>query len=244
MIRIIDSREGASYARGMIEAKVLKPTVLFQRLSGEWVERVCAVATPESYRRGHVLFRQGQQAQAIWVVQEGWVHLIRSSQGQEPSAGVLIFTITPREALCGLSAIEAGVYHVSAIAGTNCRVIRIPGAIFREALREQGEFAYQVLRLCTRRIQHIAEQYGVMAEPVAKRIVRAILRLRQQFGATLPVTHRELAQMSWTTTESAIRMVRRLKQQGDVAGARGQLTIRNPNALEHFLTEVNGHWKV
>lgn len=64
-----------------------------------------------------------------------------------------------------------------------------------------------------------------MAEPVSTRIVRSILRLRQQFGATLPVTHRELAQMSWATTESAIRIVRRLKQQGYVIGARGRLTI-------------------
>ena len=75
------------------------------------------------------------------------------------------------------------------------------------------------------RIRHMAEQYGAMAEPVSHRIIRSILRLRQQFGETLPVTHRELAQMSWTTTESAIRAVRQLKRQGALIGRRGQLTV-------------------
>ena len=88
----------------------------------------------------------------------------------------------------------------------------------------------------------MAQQYGSMAEPVFYRIVRTLLRLQQQFGTTLPVTHRELAQMSWTTTESAIRVVRKLKQQRYLMGSRGRVLITRPQALERLLSHpTNGY---
>lgn len=198
-------------------------------------------AQMERYKKGATLFRQGERARNMWIVLEGWAHLVRSSEDRDASQGVVLFTITPDEALCGISALEAGVYNLSAIAGTECHVVRIPGKAFNEALREEPGFAYHALRLCARRIQHIAQQYGSMAEPVSDRVIRAILRLSQQFGATLPVTHRELAQMSWTTTESAIRVVRRLKAQGYVTGTRGRLRISDAHMLEQMVEQANGH---
>ena len=214
---------------------------LFKPLSPARFQRLLSASTMERYEKGRTIFHQGERAQAIWVVLDGWVHLVRSSSVDETSHAVVVFTITADEMLCGISAIDSGTYNVSAVVGAMCRALRIPGAVFQEALTHEPEFAYQVIRLCARRMRHIAQQYGSIAEPVASRIVRSILRLRQQFGARLPVTHRELAQMSWTTTETAIRMVRALKRQGLVRGMRGQLTIARPRALEQLLKQRNGH---
>ena len=224
----------------MINTTLIDAVPLFRHLSTERKRQIEFTSLAEQYEKGAVLFRQGQRAEAIWIIVEGWVHLVRSPDRSDGSRAVVIFTITPHEALCGISSIDSGVYNLSAIAATGCRAIRIPGELFREALRQEPGFAYQALRLCARRIQHIAEQYGAMAEPVSTRVVRTILRLAQQFGATLPVTHRELAQMSWTTTESAIRVVRRLKRHGIVTGTRGRLMIRKSKALEQALSHPNG----
>ena len=258
----------------MVHPEILQAIPLFQHLSERRLKRVVASSLLERYQKGAVLFRQGEHAEAMWVILEGWVHLVRSPEGDDPSTrtmatdrglardsapraikkvlrvlpvglhgsrAVVLFTITPREVLCGISAIESGTYNLSAMAGTDCRVVRIPGEAFNEALRHEPAFTYEALRLCARRIQSITQQYGAIAEPVPRRVVRAILRLRQQFGTTLPVTHRELAQMSWTTTESAIRIVRRLKQRGYMTGTRGRLRITQLKALERLLAQPNGH---
>ena len=213
---------------------------IFQLLSPQRLERLLAGAELQHYERGATIFRQGDVAEAVWVVLEGWVHLVRSPERDNGSHAVVLFTITPREALCGISALDSGTLKLSGAAGTDCRLIRIPSGAFIDALRHEPEFAYEVVRLCARRIQNIAQQYGAMAEPVLQRIIRTILRLREQFGDTLPVTHREIAQMAWTTTESAIRTVRRLKHLGVVQGTRGQLTLRNIKHLEHLLSAPNG----
>ncbi|MBI2174158.1 MAG: Crp/Fnr family transcriptional regulator [Candidatus Omnitrophica bacterium] len=223
----------------MISIQVLQQLSLFQGVSAEPIKKLAASCELEPYPKGATLFRQGQSAQFMWVIQQGWVHLIRASERNGRPRGVVIFTITPQEALCGISAIDSGVYNLSAIAGTHCQAVRIPSEGFRSLLLREPIFAFRSLSLCARRLQHIALQYGAMAEPVSNRIVRAMLRLQQQFGSTLPVTHRELAQMSWTTTESAIRIVRRLKRSGYVSGMRGRLNIRQAKDLEGLLVAEN-----
>ena len=223
----------------MVPATRLLKIPLFQHLSTSRLNRMRSGAILERYERGAALFRQGERAEAMWIVLDGWVHLVRSPDHQGKHA-VVLFTITPREALCGISALGSGTYTLSAVAGTTCEVVRIAGELFDDALRAEPQFAYHALQLCTRRIQNIAQQYGAMAESVSHRVIRAILRLRQQFGPTLPITHRELAQMSWTTTESAIRVVRRLKREGYVEGTRGQLVIHRSKALEQLVQRADG----
>ena len=115
----------------------------------------------------------------------------------------------------------------------------MPANIDESAWPDEAPRAY-TMRVAYAKVQHIAQQYGSMAEPVSQRIVRTLLRLHQQFGTTLPVTHRELAQMSWTTTESAIRAVRGLKRRGFVSGTRGRLMVKQAAALEQVLAHVNG----
>ena len=213
---------------------------IFQHISTRRLVTIAARARIERYEKGGTLFRQGERADAVWIVLEGWVHLVRSSAPNNGRRSVVLFTITPTEVLCGVSAIAPREYTASGVAGTDSRILRIPAVAFNEALTHEPTFAYHVLRLCASRIRHMAEQYGMMAEPVSHRIVRTILRLHQQFGDTIRVTHRELAQMSWTTTESAIRAVRGLKRRGFVSGTRGRLMVKQAVALEQVLAHVNG----
>ncbi len=219
---------------------MLRHIPLLRHISAARLKRLLAASRIEHYRKDAVLFRQDERAAAIWLLFKGWVHLVRSPDARNGSHAVVVFTITPDEVLCGISAIESGAYQVSGIAGTECQALRVPSATLNEALQHEAAFAYHALVLCARRLQHITLQYGGMAEPVALRLIRTILRLRQQFGTTLPVTHRELAQMSWTTTESAIRIVRRLKQHGYVSGTRGRLTVTRAQALSEMLERTDG----
>ena len=225
----------------MVDPQSVHAIPIFQPVSSIWQARLARDAVLERYLKGQRLFQQGERAKDVWAVLEGWIHLSRSGSGAD-GAPIVVFTVTPHDALCGISAMDSGKYNVSAMAGTACQALRIPASTLTEVLAHNPEFAYLTLRLCARRLQQIAEQYGAMAEPVADRIIRAILRLYRQFGQTLPVTHRELAQMAWTTTESAIRTVRRLKQAGYVTGSRGQLTLAQVPALEQLLGNDETFW--
>jgi len=225
----------------MIDTANLKRWSAFKMLSTIQHAALFRKAELRRYRRGEVLFRQGEVADAVWVVLTGWIHLVRTPAPGDAVHAVTLFTITPREVLCGVSAIEQQPYAADGIAGTDVTAVRVPGGDFDRTLRDAPEFAYRVLQLYAQRIRHMTEQYGSIAEPVSRRIVRSILRLRHQFGDQIPVTHRELAQMSWTTTESAIRIVRQLKARGIVAGHRGELRVVQPAELQELAHHSNGH---
>ena len=219
----------------MVKLAEVASCALLQRLSPAQLNRLLARAVVRTYRRGEIVFRQDAQADAVWLVLDGWVHLVRVPAAKDTAHAVVLYTVTPNDVLCGISAIDEGAYTTSGVTGTASRVLRIPAAVFREVVTREPRFAYHALQLCANRIRHMAYQYGAMTEPVAHRLIRAILRLQQQFGDTIPVTHRELAQMSWTTTESAIRSVRMLKRDGYLAGSRGRLTVRHAHELERLL---------
>lgn len=217
-----------------MDTRRLRRFRFFRTLAPERLRRLVEASRVVRVEKGAALFHQGAPAQDAWIVLEGWVHLVRNpaSHGAKP---VVLYTVTPADVLCGISVIEPSVYTATGLAGTRTTVLRIPRAAFDAALRGEPLFAYEALRLCAQRVHHMAEQHGVMAEPVPRRIIRAILRLQRQFGPTLPITHRELAQMSWTTTESAIRAVRKLKQRGLVRGRRGELRVTQGPALAQLL---------
>lgn len=198
------------------------------------------VSSRQLLQRGDVLFHQGSPADYVWLVLKGWVHVVRTGPGGS-GHDIVLFTVTPHEPVCGVSAFESDTYTASGIAGTFLEALQIPSGPFIEALKEEPGFAFDVLCACTERLRCIAQQYAMMGEPVSRRIARTLLRLQEQFGDKLPVTHRELAQMAWTTTESAIRTMGRLKQQGFAGGSRGVVILKRPQALSQWLQGSNGH---
>lgn len=201
-------------------------------------------ALRESYQRGSVLFRQGAAAEHIWFVLNGWVHLLREDTASDIAHAIAIFTVTPREMLCGISALSPGTYTATAVAADAVEALRVPAGLMRQILQQEPGVSYEVLKLCAERIRHMSEHCSLMVHDVPDRIIRTILRLHDQFGEVIPVTHRELAQLAWTTTESAIRCVVQLKRQGLIEGERGELTLRQPQALRRLLAKSENHAEV
>ena len=62
-------------------------------------------------------------------------------------------------------------------------------------------------------------------ERVEQRLARTLLMLSSKLGSSLPFTKQEIADMAGTTTETAIRVMSRLKQGGIIRSARGKVII-------------------
>ena len=64
---------------------------------------------------------------------------------------------------------------------------------------------------------------------------KALLGLAKKFGATVPLTHQELAEIAGTTHETATRTRNRFKQQGLIHSSRGKTTLVRPEQLQALL---------
>lgn len=228
-----------------MKATALEQLTIFKGASAGAKNRLINGAVKEHYHRGDIFFQQGKPAEHLWFVLEGWVHLVREDTADSVEHAIALFTVTPREMLCGVSVLSPpGTYTATAVAGGDVAALRLPAALTREILQEEPSVCYEVLRLCAQRLRHMSERCSLMAQDVPLRVTQTLLQLYEQFGATIPVTHRELAQLAWTTTESAIRAVSRLKQEGLVDGERGVLVLKRPQALRQLSMAGQRHGEV
>ena len=208
---------------------------LFRALAVTTLHKLSNRSRWRRFRKGEVLFEEGRPATSVWVIQRGWVYLMRRTPQGIP---VTIFTVTPEEVLCGFSAVVGqGRYYASAVAATDTTAIRVPHADFMRLLSHQPGFAEQVLAIYHTRMRHMAEAISLAQAPVAQRLAYVLLRLRATFGNTIPVTHQELAHMAGTRWETSIRTLSAMKRNGWITSSRGKMTVVLPQQLRTLLDD-------
>lgn len=212
---------------------ILAQVPLFRALPQMELENLATTCELRRYRKGETIFEEGRPAEAVWIVRRGWVSLVKGT----PHGGrAMIFAMTSAEPLCGISAFEHGVYSSTAVASTDTQLIKIPAEAFSRLLDRYPVLARQVLAICCQRIRRMAEAISLAQAPVEQRMAYVLLRLRQTFGKTIPITHQELAGMVGTRWETSIRTLSAMKRRGWVASSRGRMTVLAPRTLQALLT--------
>lgn len=213
----------------------LKRIELFRELPAGVLLNLASAVQTHRFRKGEVLFEEGRPALTVWLIQRGWVHLLkRTPVGTQAT----IFTVTPEELLCGVSSVVGKeVYYASAVAATETVAIGVPQAHFAKLLTQQPGFAGRVLAIYHTRMRHMAQAMSLAQAPVEQRLAHVLLRLRGAFGRTIPITHHELARMASTRWETSIRTLSAMRQRGWVSTSRGRVTILHPKELQHLLAQ-------
>lgn len=188
------------------------------------------------YPKGAVLFREGEPADSLWVLQQGWVRLVkRTADGKF----LTLDLVTPKDGVCGLSAFsDHNRYVATAVAAPPVEAVRLPALALRELLKSHPQFAACVTGILNQRFRHIAAAYADAYAPVEQRIASVLLRLTDDFGAHLPITRRELAELTGTTVETAIRITRRMQEEGTLRISRGRVTVLHPRSLSGKINRI------
>ena len=211
--------------------RLLEDVDVFKRLTLSERKRLAAVSREERFAKGETVFRAGEPAEAVWVVKEGRVHLMKFLEGGQTATTCVM---TPHESSCCLPALDRRPYPVDAIAATDSVVIRIPLTAFHELLQQNPTFLQDALGVFCDRLRQVEQKSCMLYDPVERRLAQALLTLSNKFGSTIPLTKHELAELAGTTVETAIRVLSHLKRQGMLTSSRGSTTIVNPHALKQL----------
>lgn len=207
---------------------------LFRAMSATRLSALEKTVELRRFRKGETLFNEGQPAESVWLIQRGWVYLVRRTPQGTP---VTICTVTPEEVLCGFSAVfSQRAYYASAVAATDTTAIRVPRTEFAHLLRERPGFAERILGIYHARMRHMAETISLAHAPVEQRLAYVLLRLRATFGTTIPITHHELSHMAGTRWETSIRILSVMKRKGWITSSRGKMTVSLPQQLQTVLS--------
>jgi CRP/FNR family transcriptional regulator len=83
----------------------------------------------------------------------------------------------------------------------------------------------------SQRLRRSKETQSFDQEPVETRILHILVNLVEEFGNTIPLTRREIAEMAGTTVETCIRTFSRLEDEGLVSSTRGKITVKDTQVL-------------
>jgi len=191
-----------------------------------------------SLRRSDTLFSQGQNADAVYLLEDGVVKLTRSGS----SGGRIILSICGAGYLIGEDAFsdESAIYYSDAEIISSAAVAyrfskealrrlwisnpEIVGAFMSYVVGRKTDLAQKVELLCLHdveyRILHYLAQLSHLVKP-----------LEEGVGYQLPITQLELADLVGATRETTSTTLNQLERRGLVKLSRRLLTISSPAVL-------------
>lgn len=123
----------------------LRGLFLFEKLTDEQLAWIAERAEVRTFAAGAPVFREGEPADALWVLIEGGLRLTRIASGEE----VTINETTHRGAYAGavraFAATASDVYLTSVYATTASRFLRLAAADFAELMRRWFPMAVHLL---------------------------------------------------------------------------------------------------
>jgi len=203
----------------------------FKALSAAERRSLASASMEKHYAKGETVFREGQPADAVCIVKEGRVHLMKFLEGGQASTTCVM---TGGDTFCCLPALDRQPYPADAVAAIDSVVVRIPTSAFHDVLQRNPAFLQRSLCLFCERLRQVEHRSCMIYDSVERRLAQALVTLSKKFGPTIPLTKHELAELANTTVETTIRVLSQLKKQGIIRSARGATTIVKPEQLHRL----------
>ena len=131
---------------------LLREIPIFADLSPDDLKLVAEIAREEWYPQNTVIFHQGDEGNMMFVIVEGRLQVVRSSNGAEQ----VLAQRGPGDFLGEMAIIESAPRLASLVTQSDVRVLAIDGETFKGILRERPDVSFAVIRSFSRRLREMA----------------------------------------------------------------------------------------
>src|SRR5581483_2296763 len=177
--------------------------------------------TVKKIPKGGSIFLEDDPANFIWFVLNGHI----KETNHLPNGKILTLGRVRTNGMFGVLALEGGKYSCHCLAETESTVSAFPIRIFRTFMEKYPVLALAVAIDIARTLRHSREARMLSHEPAEKRVIHVLKELEADFHDAIPMTRKEIADMTGTSTETCIRIMARFKQEGFLSGAPGRTAI-------------------
>ena len=196
--------------------QIAKASVLLSSLPDELIEIILSQTETRSFDRGTTIFLQGEPAEIVYIVLEGWVKLFRISQN---GAEAVVAVFTKGQSFGEAAAFRNDVYPVAAEAVTECRVMPVRAGLIFSLMKSHPELCTAMLASTFRHLHALVAQVEQLkAHTGAQRLAEFLLELcpvsEGSCAVTLPYDKVLIAGRLGMKPESLSRSFARLKEVG------------------------------
>jgi CRP-like cAMP-binding protein len=223
--------------------EVLKATPLYRHLSSEDLSRLAAVSRTRGFEKGDTVFREGDPSDNLYSIVDGRVKVVKLL----PSGKELILEIFGAgDPLGAVVAYEGRPFPASAIAVERTLCVIVGRRDFFALLENRPSLVRGYLLGLTQRLVELTRRIPEIAGGrVESRFARRFLKLadkmgRPQSAATfipMPLSRQDLADLTGTTIETAIRQMSRWGKERLVVTEKDGFLLHDRQALERLAIE-------
>lgn len=214
---------------------IIKNCPLFGGLNESAVQALSGQAAKQSYAAQAIVFSEGDDAAALFILADGNIDLIKSTpDGREQ----LVRSVKPGELFAEAAMFSGTLYPATAIARTDSTLIVVTKPSFLEIVRDHPEVALAIMGTMAKLLRHLNKLVSDLSlGSVTQRLARYLIDESKRCGALsfdLPIPKKELAIKLGTVPETLSRTLKKLaaKQVVDVRGK--TIKINNIIKLEKY----------
>jgi len=211
------------------KAQILRSSSIFSSLNNDELSELADLSIERSFMPNEFIFWDGDAPEWFYIVAEGKVKVLKhSSLGKE----FIIAFFAPGEMFGEVAVFENKPYPASAQAVVETKVVGVKREDFLSFLANRPQVALRIISVLGGRLRDAQGRLRDLAgERVEQRLASVLLMLSAKLGPTLPFTRQGIADMTGTTTESAIRVMSHLKDRGIIRSVRGKVIILDEEKL-------------
>jgi CRP-like cAMP-binding protein len=199
-----------------VDFQIAAQIPVFSGLKPQALSVLLEEATVFNLRPGRALFRQGEPAEAFFVIMDGWIKLYRvTPAGDEAVLNVL----TKGESFAEAVTFTSGRYPATASAVTSARVMVIPADHVLSCIREMPDVAIAMIASTSQHLHRMVQQIEqLMAHSATQRVAEFLAslapRARGSCKITLPYDKSLIAGRLGLKPESLSRVFAKLRSIG------------------------------
>ena len=216
---------------------ILMALPVFSGLSERDWEKVTDLFSERQYQRDDYIFLEGEAPEALYLVKTGKVKVLRhSTDGKD----VVLRVVSTGQLLGSVAIFDGGGYPGTAQVIEVCTVLVIARNDCLTLVTRYPVFALAVIADMGNRLRSSAEQIRSLAvERVEQRIARVLLKLGSSAGSDssegrvieMSLTRQDVADMTGTTVETAIRVMSKFRRNNVIRTRRGKVVLVDVDEL-------------
>lgn len=218
--------------------ELLRRIALFRRLSQPARSRVAKAAHVRSYDRGELIFSEGDASDVFIAIISGRVKVFKSTPaGKE----IILEIFGAGDPLGAVAVYEGAPFPASALTLEPTQCLRIGQAAFFRLLEDDPSLVRGLLSGLTIRLAELTRRLAELSGArVEARFARLFLKLCDQIGkpdrrgvfVAMPLSRQELADLTGTTIETAIRIMSRWQKDDVLYTEKDGFVVIDRSALD------------
>src|SRR5512143_1629116 len=194
----------------------LQQLPLFAGLSPDQIASFADRFSAARFNQNTTIFVEGDPADQLWVVEDGQVKIVKYGEGGKEN---LLEVIMPGE-MFGGAGILFPAHPATAIAMTDVAALVLSRLEYLQLIQSFPDVALKIIAILGERLRAAMKMRAISTERMDIRLAHILLKLADKIGVQvdggvridMALTRQDLADMTGTTIETAIRIMSKFRK--------------------------------